>query len=171
MHHGDGALVGFGGPARRPRHVFCFDTRRENEAVDLEHGLGAAAFAAGLRAEGVLPLGDQAFADLNGALRLHSEGRVSADPTIGTCWDADRLHLLVCRSCPTQSSSGRELLEPPSGRRRRSASEGRPAGMGRAHRPRLTASPHHTAGTESAQTRHTFGFRLSAWPTITPSTT
>ena len=38
-------------------------------------------------------LADEAFADLNEALRLHSEGRVSADPTIGTCWDADRLHL------------------------------------------------------------------------------
>ena len=77
--------------------VFCFglfhDTRRENEAVDPGHGPRAAAFAAALRKRGVLRLDDQAFADLTEALRLHSDGQVSADPTIGTCWDADRLHL------------------------------------------------------------------------------
>ena len=77
--------------------VFCFgllhDTRRENEAVDRVHGPRAAEFAGELREEGVLRLGDEAFADLDQALRLHSGGRVSADPTIGTCWDADRLHL------------------------------------------------------------------------------
>ena len=32
-------------------------------------------------------------ATLAEALRLHSDGRVSADATIGACWDADRLHL------------------------------------------------------------------------------
>lgn len=77
--------------------VFCFglihDTRRENEAVDPGHGPRAAAFAGDLREEGALRLGDAAFADLIEALRLHSDGQVSGDPTIGTCWDADRLHL------------------------------------------------------------------------------
>lgn len=77
--------------------VFCFgllhDTRRVNEAVDPGHGPRAAAFAGGLREEGVLRLGDEAFAGLTEALRLHSDGQVSADLTIGTCWDADRLHL------------------------------------------------------------------------------
>jgi uncharacterized protein len=77
--------------------VFCFgllhDTRRENEAVDPGHGPRAAAFATELRLEGVLRLGDARFASLAEALRLHSAGEVSGDPTIGTCWDADRLHL------------------------------------------------------------------------------
>jgi uncharacterized protein len=77
--------------------VFCFgllhDTRRENEAVDPEHGPRAAEFAGVLREEGVLILTEKRFASLAEALRLHSNGRVSADPTIGTCWDADRLHL------------------------------------------------------------------------------
>ena len=77
--------------------VFCFgllhDTRRENEAVDPGHGARAAAFAGSLRGEGVLTLDDPGFADLTDALRLHSDGQVSADPTIGACWDADRLHL------------------------------------------------------------------------------
>jgi uncharacterized protein len=77
--------------------VFCFgllhDTRRENEAVDPGHGPRAAAFADGLREERVLRLDGEPFACLTEALRMHSEGQVSADPTIGTCWDADRLHL------------------------------------------------------------------------------
>jgi uncharacterized protein len=77
--------------------VFCFgllhDTRRENEAYDPGHGLRAAAFADELRAEGVLELEESRFAALVAALRLHAAGQVSEDPTIGTCWDADRLHL------------------------------------------------------------------------------
>ena len=77
--------------------VFCFgllhDTRRENEAYDPGHGARAAAFADELRSEGVLGLDGSRFASLIEALRLHSDGQVSTDPTIGTCWDADRLHL------------------------------------------------------------------------------
>ena len=77
--------------------VFCFgllhDTRRVNEAVDPEHGPRAAEFAEVLHADGVLQLGGTRFAALLEALRLHSDGQVSVDPTIGTCWDADRLHL------------------------------------------------------------------------------
>lgn len=77
--------------------VFCFgllhDTRRENEAVDPGHGDRAAAFADVLRDEGVLCVSEVRFSALRTALTLHSSGQVSADPTIGTCWDADRLHL------------------------------------------------------------------------------
>jgi uncharacterized protein len=77
--------------------VLCFgllhDTRRENDRYDPGHGLRAEAFAEELRVEGLLELDDVRFAALAEALRLHSNGRVSADPTIGSCWDADRLHL------------------------------------------------------------------------------
>ena len=77
--------------------VLCFgllhDTRRENETYDPDHGPRAEAFADELRAEGLLGLDDTRFAALGEALRLHSNGHVSADPTIGSCWDADRLHL------------------------------------------------------------------------------
>jgi uncharacterized protein len=77
--------------------VFCFgllhDTRRENEAVDPGHGPRAATFADTLREEGALRVGEPRFTVLAEALRLHSDGKVSPDPTIGTCWDADRLHL------------------------------------------------------------------------------
>jgi hypothetical protein len=77
--------------------VFCFgllhDTRRVDEAVDAGHGARAATFATELRDAGVLRLDGAPFRSLVSALRLHSGGRVSPDPTIGTCWDADRLHL------------------------------------------------------------------------------
>ena len=90
------ASCGNEGEVDRPL-VFCFgllhDTRRENEAVDPEHGARAAAFAGELRHEGALALDDERFTALVAALRLHSSGTVSRDPTIGTCWDADRLHL------------------------------------------------------------------------------
>ena len=80
-----------------PVVVLCFgllhDTRRENETYDPGHGGRAGAFARELRAEGLLDLEDPRFESLSEALRLHSDGQVSADPTIGACWDADRLHL------------------------------------------------------------------------------
>jgi uncharacterized protein len=80
-----------------PIVVLCFgllhDTRRENEAYDPGHGPRAEAFAGQLREEGLLSLSAAQFDTLAEALRLHSDGQVSADPTVGTCWDADRLHL------------------------------------------------------------------------------
>ena len=50
-------------------------------------------FADELGEEGVQLLDEPRFWTLLDGLRLHSDGRVSGDPTIGTCWDADRLHL------------------------------------------------------------------------------
>ena len=77
--------------------LVCFgllhDTRRENEAVDPGHGVRAEAFARELREERLLELDDARFDLLAESLRLHSDGQVSGDPTIGACWDADRLHL------------------------------------------------------------------------------
>ena len=80
-----------------PTLVFCFgllhDTRRVNDAVDPGHGLRAASLARELRAAGVLDLDDHRFTLLCSALSDHSNGLVSDEPTTGTCWDADRLHL------------------------------------------------------------------------------
>lgn len=77
--------------------VFCFgllhDTRRVTDSLDPEHGPRAASFAGELRDEGVIVLDDARFERLAAALVDHANGLVSTDPTIGTCWDADRLHL------------------------------------------------------------------------------
>ena len=80
--------------------VFLFgllhDTRRENDYVDPGHGPRAAAFARELQAEGVLRLEPARLESLCEAIDLHTRGRTTVDPTIGTCWDADRLHLPRC---------------------------------------------------------------------------
>ena len=40
-----------------------------------------------------VPLSDAHFALLDYACTWHTHGKLSDDPTIGTCWDADRLDL------------------------------------------------------------------------------
>jgi uncharacterized protein len=80
-----------------PRTVFLFgllhDTRRLNDTRDPDHGPRAAAFARELHGDGVLLLDEERLELLCLALELHANGQVSAEPTVGTCWDADRLHL------------------------------------------------------------------------------
>jgi uncharacterized protein len=77
--------------------VFLFgllhDTRRVNEHVDPEHGPRAAAWARELAAAGALPIGADRLEVLGHAIAEHTNGLVSDDPTVGACWDADRLHL------------------------------------------------------------------------------
>ena len=58
----------------------------------IPHGARGAAYAASLR--GVLfDLSDSHFELLHFACTWHTHGQLSDDPTIGTCWDADRLDL------------------------------------------------------------------------------
>ena len=68
------------------------DSCRQNESYDPEHGLRAAEWAAELRGRD-FDLDDGRFELLTQALIGHDKGYTSADPTIGTCWDADRLEL------------------------------------------------------------------------------
>lgn len=68
------------------------DSQRLNENHDPEHGARAAAWARGLRGER-FELPDERFEILCEALTWHDKGRVSENPTIGACWDADRLDL------------------------------------------------------------------------------
>lgn len=68
------------------------DSRRENEGHDPEHGARGAILAAELRGK-LFELEDTKFAILQYACRWHTKGKHHADPTIGTCWDADRLDL------------------------------------------------------------------------------
>jgi uncharacterized protein len=77
--------------------VFLFallhDTMRLNDARDPEHGLRAAAFAVSLQEEGLLGVTDTQVELLRFACYEHADGTVSSDPTVGACWDADRLDL------------------------------------------------------------------------------
>jgi uncharacterized protein len=67
------------------------DARRECEGVDPQHGVRGAALAAKLRSG--LPLSQDQFSLLEYACAHHTEGMVEGDPTVQTCWDADRLDL------------------------------------------------------------------------------
>lgn len=70
------------------------DAFRENEWHDPEHGARAAEYA---RATTVFASGrsaDRRRLDLLCyALKYHDCGSVAIDPTVGVCWDADRLDL------------------------------------------------------------------------------
>lgn len=68
------------------------DSQRENEGTDREHGERAAAYAATLRGKS-FTLDDARLALLVRACAGHHKGLLSDDPTVATCWDADRLDL------------------------------------------------------------------------------
>ena len=80
-----------------PLVAFCFglvhDAMRENDGHDPGHGPRAAALMRELAGEGLLPLEAEALEALVLACALHADGRVTDDPIIGACWDADRLDL------------------------------------------------------------------------------
>lgn len=69
------------------------DSMRKNNGYDPEHGARAAALAYKLHGAGTLELEEERLATLEEALISHDKGRTTTDPTIGTCWDADRLTL------------------------------------------------------------------------------
>jgi uncharacterized protein len=68
------------------------DSRRKNEFTDPQHGKRGAALATKLRGEH-FELDDAAFAKLLHACTWHTDEPQHEDPTIGTCFDADRLDL------------------------------------------------------------------------------
>ncbi len=69
------------------------DSQRWHDGHDPEHGPRAAALAQALAAEGILALGPDRLDTLCLACSEHADGLTSDDPTIGACWDADRLNL------------------------------------------------------------------------------
>ena len=68
------------------------DSHRQNEGHDPEHGARAAAWVRHLQGDR-FDLAADRLALLCDACILHDKGRTSTDPTIGACWDADRLDL------------------------------------------------------------------------------
>jgi hypothetical protein len=55
-----------------------------------------------LHDEGALGLDEARLDVLCDGLERHSAGEVSDDPTVGVCWDADRLHLGRCGGRPVK---------------------------------------------------------------------
>ena len=71
----------------------CHDVARIHDGRDMEHGpLGARRVRDELAAQ--LGLAETRLDLLLVAITEHTWGRVSSDPTIGACWDVDRLDLV-----------------------------------------------------------------------------
>ena len=90
------------------------DSRRLRDSHDPDHGRRAAEYAFQMR-DRLFTLDDYAFELLTRALSFHADGYTSDDPTIGACWDADRLDLWRVGITPDASLfstlTGRRLLE------------------------------------------------------------
>ena len=72
--------------------AICHDVCRIHDGVDIDHGPRAAALLRGW--QGVhFVLSAEQMDLLILAVAEHTTGQTSPDPTIGTCWDADRLDL------------------------------------------------------------------------------
>lgn len=69
------------------------DMARTRESHEAEHG-GNAADIIETKAWIRKDLGPVRISKLVEAVRYHQDGETSDDPTIGTCWDADRLDLI-----------------------------------------------------------------------------
>ena len=83
-------------PGADPAVVLLFalfhDSMRLNDGHDPMHGPRGAALTRELRG-GAFDLGDTDMALLGYACEEHTNGGVGSDPTVGACWDADRLNL------------------------------------------------------------------------------
>ena len=72
--------------------AFLHDSQRENEFSDPCHGARAAAYVQSLNGS-YFSLAPEQLEKLCIAVTGHSDGKIHQDPTIQTCWDADRLDL------------------------------------------------------------------------------
>ena len=72
--------------------AYLHDSCRKNDGDDPEHGHRAARMAHKLRGK-FFDATDLQMEMLAYACMFHADGYTSLDPTIGTCWDADRLDL------------------------------------------------------------------------------
>ena len=88
-------LAGRTGADRRVVELFALfhDSRRDNDGSDPGHGARGAELAKTLHDQGDLGLSDAQAERLCFACQRHTDGLTEADPTVATCWDADRLDL------------------------------------------------------------------------------
>jgi uncharacterized protein len=93
--------------------AYLHDCKRVEEYADPEHGHRAAEYVDELRRNGELGfLTFSQYYKLKNACELHHTGGVSDDPTIGACFDADRIELIRCGIQPRV-----ELMSTPLGKR------------------------------------------------------
>lgn len=71
--------------------AYFHDCQRGNDGSDPQHGPRAAEYIESIR--DLIPLDDAQFEKLQVALREHTRTIHHPDPTIGACFDADRLDL------------------------------------------------------------------------------
>lgn len=90
------------------------DCRRLHDGWDPGHGKEGAKYAASLRGH-IFHLSDEDFDLLRYACEWHTDGKNHTDPTIGTCWDADRLDLgragMIPNPAYMSTEFGREIAE------------------------------------------------------------
>jgi uncharacterized protein len=72
--------------------AFLHDACRWDDGADLEHGSRSAELVMEMQGK-IFSISDNQLILLAEACRYHTYGKCSDDPTIGTCWDADRLDL------------------------------------------------------------------------------
>lgn len=90
--HAERLAAASGGDVTVARYFAWFhDAERHDEWYDTGHGERAAALVRAWRDR--LPLSDGQVDLLARACARHELGEVSAEATIGACWDADRLEL------------------------------------------------------------------------------
>lgn len=77
------------------------DVCRERDGWDDEHGARGALLAVRLRGM-LFDLSDAQFDRLHYACTWHTAGQLSDDPTIGACWDADRLDIWRAELTPRE---------------------------------------------------------------------
>ncbi|MBO8093641.1 MAG: hypothetical protein J7D60_10055 [Prosthecochloris sp.] len=72
--------------------AWLHDACRLNDDTDDGHGRRSAELVRALRSE-YFSIGERSFRQLCEACHYHADGLTTTDPTIGVCWDADRLDL------------------------------------------------------------------------------
>ncbi|MCF0225514.1 MAG: hypothetical protein HUK20_14700 [Fibrobacter sp.] len=90
------------------------DSKRESDGYDEIHGGRGAEFAKKCREEKRFDITDEQFEKLYHACKNHTSERSSGDPTIDTCYDADRLDLGRVEIAPQEdkmaSPAGKNLV-------------------------------------------------------------
>jgi len=91
------------------------DSHREDDSDDMGHGPRSADSVPSLPDSLQQALTHKQMQLLEYAIRHHTDGDISEDPTIGACWDSDRLDLIRCNVTPSSeymsTDKGKELAE------------------------------------------------------------